>query len=52
MDQVLVEEVDHQGQRLWRVRVGRRALTFSEEMAARSFAAQLHLRLEWLRQQR
>lgn len=34
----------------WQVRVGRRALTFHEELAARSFAAQLHMRLLWLEQ--
>ncbi|MHA6493168.1 hypothetical protein ACX0MV_07965 [Pseudomonas borbori] len=38
------------GQR-WQVRMGRRALIFQEELAARSFAAQLYLRLGWLRQQ-
>ena len=31
--------------------MGRRALTFHEELAARTFAAQLHLRLNWLHQQ-
>lgn len=31
--------------------MGRRALTFHEELSARTFAAQLHMRLSWLRQQ-
>ena len=29
--------------------MGQRGLTFHEELAARAFAAQLHLRLLWLR---
>ncbi|MBS7660620.1 hypothetical protein I0D00_01465 [Pseudomonas lalucatii] len=41
-----------QGRRLlWQVRCGRRALNFQEELAARAFAAQLHLRLHWLQRE-
>lgn len=51
MQDVRIEILQHNGRQLWRVRVGRRALTFHEELAARTFAAQLHLRLVWLSQQ-
>ena len=34
------------------MRMGARAVSFHEELAARTFAAQLHQRLEWLRAQR
>ena len=45
-------EARQRGDRLfWLVRIGRRALTFHEELAARAFAAQLHLRLRWLQHQ-
>ncbi len=47
---VEIERVQQRGQTLWKVRMGARALTFHEELAARSFAAQLHHRLLWLRQ--
>ncbi|MWV18434.1 hypothetical protein F3I16_20545 [Pseudomonas sp. L-22-4S-12] len=50
MADVRIETLEHQGRRLWRVQVGRRALTFHEELAARTFAAQLHQRLRWLSQ--
>jgi hypothetical protein len=49
--QVEIETLEHSGQQLWRVRAGRRGLTFHEELAARTFAAQLHVRYLWLRQQ-
>ncbi len=48
MPDVCIELIERQGQRLWQVRLGRRALTFQEELAARTFAAQLHMRLGWL----
>lgn len=47
---VEIERVQQRGQILWKVRMGARGLTFHEELAARSFAAQLHHRLLWLRQ--
>ncbi|WP_337057084.1 hypothetical protein [Pseudomonas sp. USHLN015] len=37
---------------IWQVKMGQRGVSFHEELAARTFAAQLHMRLEWLRQQR
>ncbi|HLD65481.1 MAG TPA: hypothetical protein VJA19_05510, partial [Pseudomonas sp.] len=49
--QVVLEAISLHGQPRWQVRMGRRVLNFHEELAARSFAAQLHQRLEWLRQQ-
>ncbi|RMH85824.1 hypothetical protein EA796_05100 [Pseudomonas sp. AOB-7] len=52
MADVRIDELERGGQRLWQVRVGRRALTFHEELAARAFAAQLHMRLGWLDQAR
>jgi len=48
---VQITPLQHRGRQLWQVRMGRRALTFHEELAARTFAAQLHLRLSWLQQQ-
>jgi hypothetical protein len=51
MPEVCIELIERQGQRLWQVRFGRRALTFQEELAARTFAAQLHVRLDWLDQE-
>ncbi|HEY1027758.1 MAG TPA: hypothetical protein VGE28_09045 [Pseudomonas sp.] len=50
MPEVCIELIERQGQRLWQVRLGRRALTFQQEQAARAFAAQLHMRLGWLGQ--
>lgn len=47
---VRIDRLERQGQVLWRVQMGRRSLTFHEELAARAFAAQLHLRLSWLNQ--
>ncbi|MDG1582396.1 hypothetical protein [Pseudomonas sp. GOM6] len=35
----------------WLVSLGRRKLSFHEELAARTFAAQLHQRFAWLQQQ-
>ncbi|MBB1519882.1 hypothetical protein [Aquipseudomonas guryensis] len=51
MPDVRIETLEQQGRQVWRVRVGRRALTFHEELAARTFAAQLHIRLDWLSRQ-
>ncbi|UUY07379.1 hypothetical protein LRS11_16320 [Pseudomonas sp. J452] len=51
MPDVRIETLELQGRLIWRVRVGRRALTFHEELAARTFAAQLHIRLDWLSRQ-
>jgi hypothetical protein len=45
-------EVQHaKGRTLWCVRLGKRAVTFHEETAARAFAAQLHMRAQWLNTQ-
>jgi hypothetical protein len=49
MNNVHVEYVKLRGQQCWRVRIGYRGVTFQEELAARTFAAQLHQRLAWLR---
>ncbi|MEN0108331.1 MAG: hypothetical protein AAGC84_18190 [Pseudomonas sp.] len=49
MNNVHVEFVTLRGQQCWRVRIGYRGVTFQEELAARTFAAQLHQRLTWLR---
>jgi hypothetical protein len=49
MDEVRIEPFEKDGRRFWRVRLGQRGLTFQEELAARAFAAQLHLRMGWLR---
>ncbi|WP_280324973.1 hypothetical protein [Pseudomonas sp. BN102] len=49
MAEVRIEPFEKDGWTFWRVRLGRRALTFHEELAARAFAAQLHLRMGWLR---
>lgn len=46
---VQIEALQRHGRTLWQVRMGQRGLTFHEELAARAFAAQLHLRLLWLR---
>ncbi|WP_079202175.1 hypothetical protein [Pseudomonas sp. CC6-YY-74] len=48
---IRIEALQQRGRQLWQVRMGRRALTFHEELAARSFAAQLHVRLAWLKEQ-
>ncbi|WP_322977901.1 hypothetical protein [Pseudomonas sp. C11] len=45
MSQVCIERLERQGQAVWQVRFGRRTLTFHEELSARAFAAQLHMRL-------
>lgn len=47
---IVIEPLLQRGQLHWQVRMGRRALTFHEEQAARTFAAQLHMRLLWLQQ--
>jgi len=47
---VRIENLQHQGRTLWQVRMGPRGVTFHEELAARTFAAQLHQRLLWLRE--
>jgi len=49
--EVRIDRLEHQGRVAWLVRMGRRSLSFREELAARTFAAQLHLRVSWLRQQ-
>ncbi|MNF94378.1 hypothetical protein D3C84_770880 [compost metagenome] len=49
MDEVRIESVEKDGRTYWRVRLGQRGLTFQQELAARAFAAQLHLRMGWLR---
>jgi len=46
---VRIEAVERNGQTHWQVRMGPRGVTFHEELAARTFAAQLHRRLLWLR---
>nr|WP_256836948.1 hypothetical protein [Pseudomonas oleovorans] len=51
MREVCIELIERQGQRFWQVKLGRRALTFQHEAAARAFAAQLHMRLGWLGQE-
>ncbi|MGH8434098.1 MAG: hypothetical protein ACRERX_06375 [Pseudomonas sp.] len=51
MPDVQVENLEQHGRMLWQVRLGRRGVTFQEELAARTFAAQLHQRLSWLRAQ-
>ncbi|WP_169338785.1 hypothetical protein [Metapseudomonas resinovorans] len=50
MDEVRIEPFEKGGRTYWRVRLGQRGLTFQEELAARTFAAQLHLRMGWLRE--
>ncbi len=47
--EVQLEALQRRGRTLWQVRLGARALVFHEELAARSFAAQLHQRVLWLR---
>lgn len=51
MAKVELHCIERQGRMLWRVTAGKRVLTFHEELAARAFAAQLHLRLDWLEAQ-
>ena len=51
MREVCIELIERQGQRFWQVKLGRRALTFQHESAARAFAAQLHMRMGWLGQE-
>lgn len=51
MQDVQIEARERDGRPVWLVRMGRRALSFQEELAARAFAAQLHLRLLGLREQ-
>ncbi|WP_309146487.1 hypothetical protein [Pseudomonas alcaligenes] len=48
--EVRIDRLERKGRILWQVQMGRRSLTFHEELAARTFAAQLHLRLGWLNQ--
>lgn len=45
--EVRIEAVEFRGRAYWQVRLGRRALRFPHEAAARAFAAQLHTRREW-----
>ncbi|MCY1547754.1 hypothetical protein D9M68_838270 [compost metagenome] len=49
MVEVRIDPFEKDGRTFWRVRLGQRCLTFQEELAARAFAAQLHLRMGWLR---
>ncbi|WP_271412051.1 hypothetical protein [Pseudomonas sp. Q1-7] len=49
MADVRIEPFEKGGRTHWRVRLGQRSLTFQEELAARAFAAQLHLRMSWLK---
>ena len=51
MREVCIELIERQGQRFWQVKLGRRALTFQDEAAARAFAAQLYMRMGWLGQE-
>ncbi|WP_375738851.1 hypothetical protein [Pseudomonas boanensis] len=51
MKEVRIDAIEKNGQVFWQVRLGQRGLTFREELAARAFAAQLHLRMGWLRNQ-
>ncbi|WP_252275425.1 hypothetical protein [Pseudomonas subflava] len=51
MPDVRIERRESAERPVWVVSLGRRALAFHEELAARTFAAQLHLRFGWLRQQ-
>lgn len=50
--EVRIEAVKFRGRAYWQVRLGRRALRFPHEAAARAFAAQLHTRRQWLIEQR
>lgn len=52
MPEIELRCIERQGHMFWRVSAGKRMLTFHEELAARAFAAQLHLRLNWLQAQR
>lgn len=52
MKDVRIDVLEQRGRAIWQVRMGARAVSFHEELAARTFAAQLHQRLEWLRVQR
>ncbi|AGI24204.1 hypothetical protein H681_11670 [Pseudomonas sp. ATCC 13867] len=45
--EVRIETVEFRGRAYWQVRLGRRALRFPHEAAARAFAAQLHTRRAW-----
>jgi hypothetical protein len=47
---VTLETLERRGRTLWQVRMGPRGVLFHEELAARTFAAQLHQRLLWLRE--
>jgi hypothetical protein len=48
---VVIEVLQQNTQTVWCVRLGKRAVTFHKEAAARAFAAQLHMRVQWLRKQ-
>ncbi|BCD89381.1 hypothetical protein PSm6_57880 [Pseudomonas solani] len=52
MRDVQIVVLEQRGRVIWQVKMGQRGVSFHEELAARTFAAQLHMRLEWLRQQR
>ncbi|TRX73507.1 hypothetical protein [Pseudomonas mangiferae] len=51
MQAVRIEYREQDGEAYWQVTLGRRALRFHDEAAARGFAAQLHMRLDWLKAQ-
>lgn len=48
---VQIEVSQNRERTVWCVRLGKRAVTFHEEKAARAFAAQLHMRAQWLNTQ-
>jgi len=47
---IQIDLIHQHGRPAWKVRMGRRAVVFHEELAARTFAAQLHMRLNGLEQ--
>lgn len=46
---IVIEPLLQRSKLRWQVSMGRRSLIFHQEQAARAFAAQLHVRLLWLR---
>ncbi|MGE8498008.1 MAG: hypothetical protein ACN6O6_10910 [Pseudomonas sp.] len=46
-----IELIHQHGRPAWKVHMGRRAVIFQDEQAARAFAAQLHMRLDWFQDQ-
>lgn len=49
--EVRIEAIEYEGSPCWLVRLGHRGLRFAREDLARAFAAQLHARRQWLRDQ-